>query len=150
MPLFTFSRLLVRTRETFSSCPIPLQDLGSEVVFSSDRSGGAGNRSTSSEIAASVCQTGYSTTVLYRQHHLQKRSWPLVFSIHFLLCRPVSCGVYDDVNGAASPPDHIYTIATRNTGHTKWRSSRRLDLFGFTWFGWKLVVHFCVVCTDIF
>ena len=37
--------------------------------------------------------------VLYRRHHLQKRSWPLVFCIHFLFCQPVSCGVYDDVNG---------------------------------------------------
>ena len=30
------------------------------------------------------------------------------------------------------------TIFTCNTG------------FGFMWFGRKLVVHFCVVCTDIF
>ena len=135
-----------------------------------DTSGGPGNRSTCSVQVKLLCRILWWTTkslfflkllrpcvrlatrpqVLYRRHHLQKRSSTLVFSIHFLFCQPVSCGVYDDLNGAASPPDHIYTIATCNTGHTKRRPSRRLDLFGFTWFGWKLVVHFCVVCTYIF
>ena len=33
LSFFTFLRLLVRTRKTSSSCPIPLQDLGSEVLF---------------------------------------------------------------------------------------------------------------------
>ena len=33
LSFFTFLRLLVWTQETSSSCPIPLQDFGSEVVF---------------------------------------------------------------------------------------------------------------------
>ena len=59
-----------------------------------------------------------------------------------VLRRPVSCGIYDIVSGAVSPPDQLSypssTIVTCNTG------------FGFMWFGRKLVVHFCVVHTDIF
>ena len=31
--------------------------------------------------------------------------WPLVFCVHFLFCRPVSCRLDDDVKGTASPPD---------------------------------------------
>ena len=81
--------------------------------------------------------------VLYRQQHRRKRLYGhWYFCTHFWICRPVSCGVYDIVSGTASPPDQLSytssTIVTCNTG------------FGFMWFGRKLVVHFCVVRTDIF
>ena len=53
--------------------------------------------------------------------------WPLVFCIHFLFCQPVSCRVYDDVKGTASPPDHLSypspTIVICSTGDTKGRSA---------------------------
>ena len=84
----------------------------------------------------------------------QALPWPLISLHQLLFCRPVSCRVHDDVNGTASPPDQrsnpSSTIVTCDTGHTNGRSAWRLDLFGFMWFGRKLVVHFCVVCTDIF
>ena len=58
--------------------------------------------------------------VLYRQHHFHKRLYGhSYFRTHFWICRPVSCGGYDDVKGTASPPDHLSypssSIVTCNT-----------------------------------
>ena len=68
--------------------------------------------------------------ILYRQHHRHKRLTSDIFASTFF-CRPVSCGVYDDVNGAASPPDHISTIVICSTGHTRGRSAWRLEFIRF-------------------
>eukprot|EP00450_Noctiluca_scintillans_P001620 CAMPEP_0194485878 /NCGR_PEP_ID=MMETSP0253-20130528/6727_1 /TAXON_ID=2966 /ORGANISM="Noctiluca scintillans" /LENGTH=1972 /DNA_ID=CAMNT_0039325899 /DNA_START=10 /DNA_END=5925 /DNA_ORIENTATION=+ len=75
------------------------------------------------EIAAYECQTGYTTTGLASGSTTFTSACGatgILGSTSF--CRAVSCGVYDDVNGTASPPDQLSypasAIVTCNTGHT--------------------------------